>query len=682
MRKPLWKTVLMLLLLLSLTACKTMTPLDESMSADRNVLEISDSDVGDNFDQNDHEHKYVATDKVAASCTSEGYTVYLCDCGDTYTDDMTEQLEHIYEDTVVPATEEDEGYTLHLCTVCSYAYKDNYTDKVIDDGLTAEQKNSIAMLNYLATLTQEINASKNSRVFLENAYASLINNTNPEEVNELAADYLDNLLGTIKDYRVLTIKWERLEYLYNQNKAKAIQEAIPSPKALLSAAASLDVKRLVASIATMAIDSISSYNAYNDELDQAFLQDGWALNDEEANVLHESRSNAFSFMLKMVRENNLPGELTLSENAVVKFVTWITNDNLTQRLQFLKSEENTYRGFGRYWLALAECYFELNDYDSCLNAIERYKEYRTNIFRKDYDFAQILPMAIASASEIYSEDDYIIYVEEHLKILLDNIEKEDWALNYFAAQIYTDLYNKTKDIDYLEQAYDIARNNVNVLVKEQEKMTADYLADVQEVTIAEGASKEEEKKIKDYNKSLKEKRKTELPPVYEPLLLNCELLFTLAEMCEISSDERETIDNILENDSFNVFLTVPLINRYASEASKIDVTATFEKSALTIPVCCVSANSVVRVSVIEGGKTTVYDDWIIKEVRRMDKDPESFVVTYASEKTKDQTWSADSVVLVEIFDEADSKYEPLVIRFKVSKYNKIVWEYVEFEQVN
>ena len=63
--------------------------------------------------------------------------------------------------------------------------------------LDEEQKNSIAMLNYLAVLSQEINASKNSRLFLEEAYASLINNTNPEKVNELTESHLCSLLDTI-----------------------------------------------------------------------------------------------------------------------------------------------------------------------------------------------------------------------------------------------------------------------------------------------------------------------------------------------------------------------------------------------------------------------------------------------------------------------------------------------------
>lgn len=683
MNRPIWIRSTALLLAVLLTGCTTSTPATESTSSTMSNAETETIATTNPEVATDpiHEHKHIAGEVVAATCTAEGYTVYVCDCGDTYNDNFTEKVAHSYEETVIPPTTESEGYTLYMCTVCSYAYKDNYTDKVVDDGLTAEQRNSIAMLNYLATLAQQINSSRNSRMFLEEAYAALINNTNPEEVNELTESHLVDLLDTIEEYRVIAVKRERLEYLYNQNKAQAIREAIPSPMAVLSAATSLDVKRLVASIAYMAVDSISSYNAYNNELDQAFLQDGWALDDEEAAALHESRKYAFLYMIDMVNAEKLPSKLALNENAVDNFVTWTTNDNVVQRLQFLESEEDTYRGFGNYWLARAECYYELKDFENCLEAIEMYKEYQADIFRKDYYLAQIVPKAIAAASEVYSDQDYIAYAEEHLKILVDNTESNEWALRYFAAQIYMDLYTKTSDIKYLDQAYELTLNNVNILVNEQKSLTATYLADVQEVETPKDATKEEKNQIKEYNKALKQNRKIELPTVYEPLLLNCELLFALIEKVDVSSSERAKIDSILGVNGSSVFLPIPLINRYASTAKKLDVTATFDKSTFTIPVSCVSANSVIRVTITEGGKTNVYEDWTVQEVKRSDDGFNSFVVTFASESAKDQTWGADSTVVIEIFDEAGSEYDPVIIRFKVSEYKKFVWETVKFEQV-
>ena len=49
--------------------------------------------------------------------------------------------------------------------------------------LNDTQRNAISMLNYITVLTQEINASKNSRLYMESAYSNLINNTYPNAVD-------------------------------------------------------------------------------------------------------------------------------------------------------------------------------------------------------------------------------------------------------------------------------------------------------------------------------------------------------------------------------------------------------------------------------------------------------------------------------------------------------------------
>ena len=133
------------------------------------------------------------------------------------------------------------------------------------------QKNSIAMLNYLAVLSREINESKNSRLFLEEAYDSLINNTNPDKVNELTESHMSSLLDIIERYRMISVKRDRLQYIYDQNKAKALKESMPNPVALLSAVSSFDIKKLAASVAYMAVDSYSSYKSYNAEIDLQYM---------------------------------------------------------------------------------------------------------------------------------------------------------------------------------------------------------------------------------------------------------------------------------------------------------------------------------------------------------------------------------------------------------------------------
>lgn len=554
-----------------------------------------------------------------------------------------------------------------------------------EEELNEVQKNSIAMLNYLAVLSKEIDASKNSRMFLEEAYASLINNTNPQKVNELTESHLSSMLDIIEKYRMISVKRERLQYIYNQNKAKRLKEAIPNPIGLLSIVNSFDLKRLAASAIYMAVDSYSSYQTYITENEQEFLQDGWVLDDEEAENLHESRKRAFMFMLEIVREDDLPGELALNESAVEKFVSWKNKTNNYQKIQFFESEKETYQAFGNYWLILADCYYESGDYEKCLEAMDKYEKLQANIFRKDYYFAQTLPKAIIAASEIYSDEEYISLAEKYLELMITNTESDDWSLRYFVAEIYLDLYAKTRNQIYIEKAYEIVLNNVNNLVAEQLAMNTVYLEDVKGVMIPEDATKDEKKQIKEYNKFLKEQRKVELPPVYEPLVLNCDLLFALAGKLDINKDEKDQIEGILHESGEALFLSEALENQYTFSSDAMVFEAKFDKDMLVIPVVCVSERSVIKVTVNNNEEEIVYDDWEVKEVKRSsDEGIAEYTVAYTSKKAGDQVWSDNTTVKVEIFMDEVTDKAAIILNFKVSKY-KDLWlisDTVEFEQVN
>lgn len=552
--------------------------------------------------------------------------------------------------------------------------------------LNTVQENSIAWLNYLAMLSQEINSSKNSKMYLEEAYAALINNTNPENVDEPTESQLVSLLDIIEKYRIIATKRERLQYIYEQNQAKAIKEAIPNPVALLSATSSLDPKKMIASVVYMAVDSYSSYSAYNNEINQEYLKDGWELDDEAAENLHNSRTRAFTYMIEIVRQYDLPGELALNESAIEKFVECKNNTNVHQQIQFLESNEKTYKSFGNYWLLLAECYYNNGEYQKCLDSVEEYEQLHSGIFRKDYNLAKTLPLAIASAAEIQTKSEYVSTAEKYIGQIISNTESDEWQLRYFAATIYTDLYSRTKNRRYLQSAYELALNNVNYLTAKQSEINSIYIADVKEITIPKDATKDEKKKIKAYNKAISEKRETELPEIYEPLAINCDLLFSVADKLDLTQSEKDRIDGILSGSETPVFLTKPVNNLFSFSSKKISADASFDKDELVLPVYCVSEGAKIKVTVSSGDKYIVYEDWKIDEVERPKKkkdDFSKFKVTYTSEKAEDCIWHKDSKVKIEIFNGDYSNSEPYVINFKVSNFvsRKIGWDTVEFEQV-
>jgi len=70
---------------------------------------------------------------VAPTCEAMGYSVFTCDCGDTYTANFTDKAEHDFEKTVTEPTCESMGHTHYDCVNCDYEYEADYTDKLPHD---------------------------------------------------------------------------------------------------------------------------------------------------------------------------------------------------------------------------------------------------------------------------------------------------------------------------------------------------------------------------------------------------------------------------------------------------------------------------------------------------------------------------------------------------------------------
>ncbi len=312
--------------------------------------------------------------------------------------------------------------TLLLWVPASHVYAER---AVPASELSDIQSNSITMLNYLSALTMEINVSKQSRLFLEEAYSSLINNIHPNAVDEKTEIHLFSILDNLEKYRMVTVKRERSQYIFDLSQAQAIKSAIPNPLGLLSVIQAGDPLRMIASVAYMAVDSAVSYSSSKVQAELEHLKGEWELDDEESAVLHETRKDHFIYMLNIVRDYGLPGDLVLNEKAVEDFVTWKNSSNLVRRIHFFENNEKTYQSFGPYWLARAEAYFNVDEYEKCLEAVNRYETIQSRIFRKDHDLARILPLAILSAREVYDAETYRTEVERFGRILVDNIDNED-----------------------------------------------------------------------------------------------------------------------------------------------------------------------------------------------------------------------------------------------------------------
>lgn len=552
-----------------------------------------------------------------------------------------------------------------------------------DDGLSPTTRNSINMLNYMSSLTKRVSDQRKNQLFLESAYEAY-DNLYPNSVDTKTQAQITSLMDTIDDYRMISVKRDRIEYIYEKNRAQALRQAIPNPVGLLSVVQSKNLLEAAVSVLYMTFDSVTSYQAATSQADLQFLKDGWELDEAEAKALHNSTKDAFNYMINMVRDYDIPGDYALGKKAIENFVEW-SGKPQTERIRkisWLETNQKTYSQFGPYWLELIKDYYDNQEYDKCIEAVRQYESISTRIFRKDIEYATVLPMAILSAKEEMSDKEYVKFAEERCKSIYDNSGDEDWTLRYFVAQIYMDLYALTKADAYLDEAYKMAHENVVVLVDEQKQLNKRYLSKVETTEAKDGANKREKEEVKKYNNTIKAERKVALPPVSEALYLNSDLLFALAEEKKIDNTDKEEIEAILHEDGNSIFLTTALDNRFWFNKPSVDLvidddSVTFEGDKLIIPAFCVTDRSIVKVTV-SGDNGATFDDWSVVEVKRPKEytDCSDFKASYKSKTADKHKYKAGDKITVRITPVAESEDKYLEFNFVAKKgsFNKVVFE--------
>ena len=563
-----------------------------------------------------------------------------------------------------------------LCLVLSLLLIVSCVPAFSEEGKTIEeQMTALAMLNHLTVLTQETNDSRNSRLFMEQAYSELVNNTYPNSVDNRTLSRLTRLLDTMEKYRMINVKRERLQYIYEQSQAQAIRSAIPNPLGMLSAVHSLTPARLVASIAYMAVDAATSYESAKDAAELQFLKDGWQLDDEEAEELHQNRKDMFAHMVSIVNDYKFDGDLALTEETVTEFSRWKNEENVVAKIQFLEANKSTYQAYGGYWLTLAESYYNNGEFQKCIESILTYEGMASRIFRRDFEYARVLPLAVAASEQIYSTEEYAQNGGRWADAIIANTKNEDWALRYFAAQTYISIYDKTKQDRYLKAAYDAVLNNVTNLLHEQQDLNATYLTKIQEVAEPKDASKDKKEEIKKVNSMLKETRKTELTPISEALTLNCDLLFGIAELLPIDDTEKTRVDAILHPQGAHLFLNESIDNKYWFETRENhnadDIDLTFGGTVIVLPVTLINSDASISVSVKEkdAEEPILINDWRLEKVERKEEGIiNAFGAFFVSDAAKQHTWGPESDIHITVKTGVDDiAYEFLYTTASVKK---------------
>ncbi len=568
----------------------------------------------------------------------------------------------------------------------SYAEENTEGENVMSS-LSDTQRNSIGVLNYLAYLTKDIEAHKDNKMYLEEAYSALYNNTYMNAIDAMTLGQVKSLLTALNNFKMLTVKRERLEYIYEQNQAQAIRDAIPSPLAVMNIVQSGSWQKALVSVVYMAMESATSYYSSKNSADLQYLRDGWELEDEESEILHQGHLDSLEYMWEIITDYNLPGDLAINENDIDRFVDNKNNKNLVSRILFFESNKNVYQAFGEYWLTLAESYYEKGDMEKCLEAVKSYEAYSTRIFRKDYHYAKVLPMAITAAGEVYDAETYEKEVSRYASRIIANCDQEDWVLRYFAAETYVDLAGRTSNNEYLNKAYNIAINNVNNLARNQIKLNQEYMAELKPVEVPEDSTNSKKEEIQNYNKGQAETRKTAVPPASNALVLNCDLLFSLADKLQVDVIAKDNITGVLYGHGDVLFLNPILNSLYSFDGvealSSNDIDVSFDGKEIKLPARYLTDYSEISVGVLDSaGKSSTINGWKIQTVNREKKeDLTTFTATLTSEEASHFSYSEGSTVWINFNPYGDEHTPDMQIFFSTVNKVDFLIPYITFQRI-
>ncbi len=498
-------------------------------------------------------------------------------------------------------------------------------------GLTQEQRSALGMLNYIAVLTQEITASRYSRVAMEEAYSELVNNQAPEVVDNRTLDQLLSLMDTMESYRMNSVQFDRARYSFERARADILAEN--AGQLIVDLFDSEGDKLMIAEAVVMTGLRIADGLG---DADFDYTRDLWKLSDQEAETLHASRKAAFRYMVEIVHEYDLPGNLALTEDLVSQYVTWENSGNLTGRIRFLESNRHLYEGYGGYWLLLAQSYYENKEYASCLEAMDNYEAMGLHIFRYDKPFARTLPVAVSAAENCLEGEERTERILHYVSCIQENISTtsdEDWALRYFCAITLCSLYRQTQQLSQVEEAYELTIDNLNLLVPRQWEMNQQYLSGAPvQMIIPKDAPSSEVRQIKSYNEKLKREWETQGPPAWMPVVRNLDLIRQIITEVDGFPEKQAGRENqlydIIHPDGKILFLCDDLENwswlwdradEEQAEVDDISVTYDYDSDEIWITVpenhVCDASRIEVTVRNPDGEQHTFYTS-IVREMNR------------------------------------------------------------------
>ncbi len=105
----------------------TLHPTEEAEGSKTRNCPVCGTDEVVSIPRLDHVHRH-ESEVIAPTCTTKGYTLHTCACGDTYKDNETDMIPHDFSEAVTAPTCTEQGYTTYTCDVCGHTEQGAFVD--------------------------------------------------------------------------------------------------------------------------------------------------------------------------------------------------------------------------------------------------------------------------------------------------------------------------------------------------------------------------------------------------------------------------------------------------------------------------------------------------------------------------------------------------------------------------
>ncbi|MDR0429544.1 MAG: hypothetical protein LBH58_03580 [Tannerellaceae bacterium] len=167
------------------------------------------------------------------------------------------------------------------------------------------------------------------------------NNANPSVIDTQTQGYLNSLMDSIDGLRLVTIQREKVQFIYENQQAQALSQAMPNPLYLLALRDKKPLDIIITAI-LMTVDSSVRYNTAQNNARANLILANFDIQKEELIPLSNLKKDYFNHVINITRINNLDGSESLSQESIERFVNYLLDTNKQRAREWLEQNRALY----------------------------------------------------------------------------------------------------------------------------------------------------------------------------------------------------------------------------------------------------------------------------------------------------------------------------------------------------